>query len=55
MFPEMGFEDDGAVMIESGTKLLISNLDYGVSNGDIKVLSPSTQETLSCLIFSLLR
>ncbi|KAK7374811.1 hypothetical protein VNO80_08252 [Phaseolus coccineus] len=38
MIAEMGFEDDGASMIESGTKLLISNLDYGVSNGDLKLL-----------------
>ncbi|CAJ1840601.1 unnamed protein product [Sphenostylis stenocarpa] len=38
MIPEMVFEDDGAAMIESGTKLFISNLDHGVSNGDIKLL-----------------
>lgn len=29
----------GASSIETGTKLYISNLDYGVSNDDIKVLN----------------
>ncbi|KAL2329608.1 hypothetical protein Fmac_017189 [Flemingia macrophylla] len=38
MIPEMVFHDDGASLIESGTKLFVSNLDQGVSNDDIKLL-----------------
>ncbi|XP_047175890.1 THO complex subunit 4B-like isoform X2 [Vigna umbellata] len=50
MIPEMDFEDDGAAMIESGTKLLISNLDLGVSNGDIKLLFSEEGELKRCSI-----
>ncbi|RDX80067.1 THO complex subunit 4A, partial [Mucuna pruriens] len=38
MIREMVLDDDAAAMTESGTKLYISNLDYGVSNDDIKLL-----------------
>ncbi|XP_014496966.1 THO complex subunit 4B-like isoform X2 [Vigna radiata var. radiata] len=50
MIPEMVFEDDGAAMIERGTKLLISNLDLGVSNGDIKLLFSEEGELKRCSI-----
>ncbi|QCE12870.1 THO complex subunit 4 [Vigna unguiculata] len=50
MIPEMVFEDDGAAMIESGTKLLISNLDLGVSNGDMKLLFSEEGELKRCSI-----